>query len=254
MFDTLRMKFFHGKQYIPNIRTASVDSRHRGLPMLFPEKCVSSCSECAKCCPVNAINPEKLEINLGKCIFCGDCERACKQQAIKYTTFYKISATERASLIVKGNMSETNYYKQAIVSKEKIKTLFGKSLKLRQVSAGGCNGCECELNACSNPNFDMGRFGIEIVASPRHADGLLITGPLTENMAEALVDAYECIPVPKIVILAGACAISGGSFQNSDALNRSFLEKHPIDLYIPGCPVHPLTVINGILDFMGHKQ
>ena len=99
----------------------------------------------------------------------------------------------------------------------------------------------------------MGRFGMDVEASSRHADGLLITGPLTENMAAALVDAYKCTPAPKIVILAGACAISGGPFQNSDALNRSFLEKYHIDLYIPGCPVHPLTVINGILDFVGHK-
>ncbi len=253
MLNTLRMKFFHGKQYIPNVRKAAIDGRHRGLPMLFQEKCMSSCSECAKYCPANAINREKLEIDLGKCIFCGDCERACKQQAIKFSAFYKLSTTDRDSLIVKGNMSEADYYKQAITAKEKSKALFGKSLKLRQVSSGGCNGCEFELNACSNPNFDMGRFGIDVVASPRHADGLLITGPLTENMAAALDDAYECIPAPKIIILAGACAISGGLFQNPDALNRSFLEKHPIDLYIPGCPVHPLTVINGILDFVGHK-
>lgn len=253
LIKTLRMKFFHGKQYIPNIRKASIDSRHRGLPILSKEKCASSCLECKNCCPVNAINEEKLEIDLGKCIFCGDCERICSNQAIKFSTFYKISTTERASLIVKADMTEDDYYKQAIMAKRKIKSLFGRSLKLRQVSTGGCNGCEFELNACSNSNFDMGRFGIEIVASPRHADGLLITGTTTENMAAALIDAYESVPDPKIVILAGACAISGGVFQNSDALDRSFLDKHPIDLYIPGCPVHPLTVINGILDFIGHK-
>ena len=254
MLNTLKMKFFHGKQYIPNIRKASIDNRHRGLPMLFQEKCNPSCSECKKCCPVNAISKEKLEIDLGKCIFCGDCERECKQQVIKFSTFYKIAATERAALTVKGNMIEADFYKQAIIAKRDIKALFGRSLKLRQVSSGGCNSCEFELNACSNPNFDMGRFGIEVVASPRHADGLLITGPLTENMTAALIDAYECTPEPKIIILAGACAISGGVFQNSDALDRTFLDKHHIDVYIPGCPVHPLTVINGILDFLGHKR
>ena len=140
-----------------------------------------------------------------------------------------------------------------LVSKE-IKKVFGKSLKLRQVSAAGCNGCEMELNACSNCNFDMGRFGINFVASPRHADGLVVTGPISEHMAWALEDAYKATPDPKIVILAGACAISGGVFQNSTQLNREFLEKYPIDLYIPGCPVHPLTFINGILDFISYKK
>ncbi|HPN64944.1 MAG TPA: NADH:ubiquinone oxidoreductase, partial [Candidatus Goldiibacteriota bacterium] len=126
-------------------------------------------------------------------------------------------------------------------------------LKLRQVSAGGCNGCEMELNACSNVNFDMGRFGIDFVASPRHADGIVITGPVTKNMAPALEDTYKSIPLPKIIIAAGTCAISGGVFKDSDALDRSFFEKHKIDLYVPGCPVHPLTFVNGVLKLIGRK-
>jgi len=105
-------------------------------------------------------------------------------------------------------------------------------------------------NACSNVNFDMGRFGIDFVASPRHADVIVITGPITENMAYALEDCYKSVPSPKLVILCGACAISGGIFQNSKTINREFLEKYPIDLYIPGCPVHPLTFINGILSYI----
>ena len=148
-----------------------------------------------------------------------------------------------------GKIDFTPYNTYTDTSKE-IKKIFGKSLKLRQVSAGGCNGCEMELNACSNCNFDMGRFGIDFVASPRHADGLVITGPISENMAYALEDCYKSTPDPKIVILAGACAISGGIFQDSTKINREFLEKYPIDLYIPGCPVHPLTFINGVLDFI----
>jgi Ni,Fe-hydrogenase III small subunit len=110
-----------------------------------------------------------------------------------------------------------------------------------------------ELNAAGNVNFDMGRYGIEFVASPRHADGIVLTGPITENMAAALQICYDAIPDPKIVILAGTDAISGGIFVGSPALNRSFLEKYPVDLYVPGNPVHPLTFINGVLDLIGRK-
>ena len=110
-----------------------------------------------------------------------------------------------------------------------------------------------ELSACGNVNFDMGRFGVDFVASPRHADGIVITGPITKNMAPALLDAYKSISKPKIVIAVGACAISGGVFADSDELNREFLNMVKIDLFIPGCPPHPLTIINAILDFIGKK-
>jgi Ni,Fe-hydrogenase III small subunit len=132
--------------------------------------------------------------------------------------------------------------------------MFGGSLKLRQISAGGDNSCEAELNAAGNVNFDMGRFGIEFVASPRHADGIVITGPISENMAEPVQICYDATPNPKIIILAGTDAISGGIFLESKAINRSFLEKYPIDLYIPGNPVHPLTFINGVLGLISRKK
>ena len=138
--------------------------------------------------------------------------------------------------------------------RKEIKKVFGKSLKLRQVSAAGCNGCEMELNACNNVNFDMSRFGIDFVASPRHADGIVITGPITKNMAYALEDCYKSVPAPKLVILCGACAISGGIYQDSTEINREFLEKYPVDLYIPGCPVHPLTFINGVLSYIRGRK
>ena len=122
---------------------------------------------------------------------------------------------------------------------------------MRQISAGGCNGCELELNALSNVNFDMGRYGIEFVASPRHADGIVITGPVSKNMAEPLQITYNATPSPKIIILAGTDAISGGIFEGSRALNRKFIEENHIDLYVPGNPIHPLTFINGVMDLLG---
>ena len=243
MLDTLKLKYFQGKQYIPNIKKAPMRQQFRGLPILKSGNIDGSI------CPTGALKVNPITIDLGKCTLCG----ACKGECVQFSNYYKLAADSREKLVVTEGMTTIEYDKIAINARNEIRKVFGKSLKLRQVSAGGCNGCEMELNACSNCNFDMGRFGIDFVASPRHADGLVITGPITKNMAYALEDCYKSTPNPKIVILVGACAISGGLFQNSSQLNREFLEKYPIDLYIPGCPVHPLTFINGVLDFISKK-
>jgi Ni,Fe-hydrogenase III small subunit len=154
-------------------------------------------------------------------------------------------------LILASGQTAESYAAGAIELRRDIRRLFGRSLKLRQVSAGGCNGCEMELAACGNVNFDMGRFGVDFVASPRHADGLVLTGPLTRNMAPALKDAFRSVSEPKVVFAVGACAISGGLFAGSPELDRSFLKEVPVDLYVPGCPPHPLTFIRAVLDFLG---
>ena len=240
MLDTLKLKYFQGKQYIPDIKNAPMREQFRGLPIIktgYVDETI---------CPTGALKTNPNSIDLGKCTLCG----ACKGEAVQFSNYYKLSSTQRETLIITEEKSSADYEKIAIKSRAEIKKVFGKSLKLRQVSAAGCNGCEMELNACSNCNFDMGRFGIDFVASPRHADGIVITGPISENMAYALEDCYKSTPDPKIVILAGACAISGGIYQNASEINRAFLEKYNIDLYIPGCPVHPLTFINGVLDFI----
>ena len=244
MFDTIKLKYFQGKQYIPDIQNAPMRSQFRGFPILKGDSAVDE-----KICPAGALSTNPLSVDLGKCTLCGQCE--C--EAVKFSNYYKLASTDRSKLIVTENMTPEEFEKSAIKARKEIIRVFSKSLKLRQVSAAGCNGCEMELNACSNCNFDMGRFGIDFVASPRHADGLVITGPISKNMAYALEDCYKSTPNPKIVILAGACAISGGVFKDSEELDREFLEKYPIDLYIPGCPVHPLTFINGVLDFISKK-
>jgi len=252
MFDTLKSRIYQGNQAIPDIKKAEIHQKFRGFPVLKQELC-QNCAECEKICPTGAIKLNPLSIDMGKCIFCGDCENICTDGAIKLSNFHKFSSTNRNNLIITSGMSIDDFNVKAIETNDKIKKILGRSLKLRQVSAGGCNGCEMELNACSNVNFDMGRFGIDFVASPRHADGIVITGPITENMAYALEDVYKAIPDPKIIILAGACAISGGIFQESNTINRSFLEKNNVDLYIPGCPIHPLTFINGVLSFLSQN-
>lgn len=242
MLDTLKLRIYQGKQFIKDIQNAPMREQFRGFPIINDDKIDTNI------CPLGAISNNPLSIDMGKCTFCGACARKCN--CVKFSNNYKLAATTREKLVIRPNMTYEEFYKTAIEARAEIKRTFGHSLKLRQVSAGGCNGCEMELNACSNVNFDMGRFGIDFVASPLHADGIVITGPITENMAFALEDCYKSTPNPKIIILCGACAISGGIFQNSEKLNREFLEKYQPDLYIPGCPVHPLTFINAVLDLI----
>ena len=252
MLDTLKARIYQGQQFIKDIPNAPMREQFRGFPILNNKKC-STCGKCLDICPTGALKLNPLSIDMGKCTFCGACKNICNFGAVNFSNRYKLASTNRENLIVTENMTADEYEKTAIAVRKEIISYFSKSLKLRQVSAAGCGGCETELNACSNANFDMGRFGIDFVASPRHADGIVITGPISENMAYALENCYKSVPNPKIVILCGACTISGGVFFESSKLNREFLEKYPIDLYIPGCPVHPLTFINGVLNFIREK-
>jgi Ni,Fe-hydrogenase III small subunit len=251
MFDLLRARIRHGYQAVKNIRTASVHERYRGFPVIADELSVEF-SSLAGVCPGNALDPASASIDIGKCVFCNECARQ-SNGGISFTNFHKTATDSRDKLIIKPGTTTKEFLQSASASRKKIRSLFGRSIKLRSVSAGGCNACELELNACGNVNFDMGRFGIDIVASPRHADGVIITGPISENMSSALQDTYHAIPEPKIVILMGTCAISGGLFSKSPAIDRSFLSSVDVDLFIPGCPPHPLTVINGLLDLIGRK-
>ena len=250
MLDNLKILIHQGKQYIPDVTAAQVPGIFRGRPVISDEKINEA--ELADICPTNAISVNPVCIDLGKCTFCGECAYAFPNK-IKFTTDYKIATNERSRLIIKER-NDTIIELNPELVREEISEYFSGSFKLREVCAGGDNSCEMELNACGNVNFDMGRFGIEFVASPRHADGIVITGPITENMAQPLQICYDAIPEPKIIILAGTDAISGGIFEGSLALNRSFLSKYKIDLYIPGNPIHPLTFINGVLELIRKRK
>jgi Ni,Fe-hydrogenase III small subunit/ferredoxin len=244
MIDNLKILYHQGKQFIPDVTTAVVPGIFRGRPIISSEKV--DVENLMKLCPTKAITSNPVAIDLGKCTFCGECAMQFPEK-IKFTTDYKISTNDRQQLTIKeGDENRIEINSKTV--RDDIHRIFGKSLKLRQISAGGDNSCEWELNASNNVQFDMSRFGIEFVASPRHADGIAITGPISENMAEAVQICYDAIPEPKIIVLIGTDAISGGIFAESSAINRSFLEKYHIDLYIPGNPAHPLTIINGLLD------
>ena len=214
----------------------------RGVPKIEPSLCGANCDECVSSCPTNAISLAPLRIDLGHCVFCGVCEEKCPADAIKFTQDHRVSVRTREDLIVSAEG-----LKLAAALDEKSKSIFVHSLKLRQVSAGGCNGCEGELVATGNVVFDLGRFGVQFVASPRHADGILITGPVTENMENALRQTYAAVPAPKIVIAFGACAIGGGPFHGASASRNGVPSDISVDLFVAGCPPHPLSVLDGIL-------
>ncbi|HEY5509530.1 MAG TPA: hypothetical protein VIK10_00740 [Prolixibacteraceae bacterium] len=249
MFDNIKIWLHQGKQFIPDVRNVKVPGIFRGRPIISTEKVDEKAL--VECCPVHAISTAPVSIDLGKCTFCGECAMAFPKK-ITFTTDYKMSTNDRQRLIIKEGVDEAIELNKDLIPKE-FKSLFGSSLKLRQVCAGGDNSCEWELNSANNVQFDMSRFGIEFVASPRHADGIVITGPMTANMAEPLQICYDATPDPKMVVLVGTDAISGGIFEGSPALNRSFLDNHKVDLYIAGNPAHPLTVINGLLALTGRE-
>ncbi|MEP7111048.1 MAG: hypothetical protein ABI760_23835 [Ferruginibacter sp.] len=250
MFDNLKILLHQGKQYIPDVTNATLPGIFRGRPVISAAKVNEN--DLMELCPTNAISTNPPCIDLGKCTFCGECAITFPGK-IKFTADYKMATNDRQRLIITEGQDKPIELNPDLVRNEICK-YFSGSLKLRQVSAGGDNSCELELNACSNVNFDMGRFGIDFVASPRHADGIVITGPITENMAEPLQICYDAIPEPKIIILAGTDAISGGIFEGSMALNRDFLSKYKIDLYVPGNPIHPLTFINGLLELIKKRN
>jgi len=243
--NAVKVRLGEGQPVIPDIAAAAVPARFRGKPKIDSARCVESCTACVEACPTSAISMNPLTIDLGVCVFCPLCVEACPEGAITYTNNYKMAATSREGL----RLREGGEVAPEACSRE-IHRIFNRSLKLRCVSAGGCNGCELELNALGNVNFDMGRFGIEFVASPRHADGIVISGTTTRAMAHALEVTYEAVPKPRLLILFGTCAISGGIFQDSNQLAREFIQTHKVDLYIPGCPPHPLTFIHGLLEYL----
>ena len=244
MIEEIKIIAHNGKQYIHDLRNVNLKPPFRGRPEISTVKVDEQAL--VDICPLGAISVNPVSLDLGKCAFCGECAFAFPEK-IKFTTDYKISSNNRENLIVKeGDNSPITIYKNSI--RKEVRTTFSKSLRLRQVSAGGDNSCETELGAAGNANFDMGRYGIEFTASPRHSDGIVLTGPITENMAGPLRIAYDAIPEPKIFILCGVDAISGGIFADSKALDRSILEDIKVDLFITGNPSHPLTIINGILD------
>ena len=255
MLEILKARFRQGYRTMryPAGPSPELPALFIGRPVLDGGKCAPGCRSCAAVCPTGAIQPPRdstpLRLDMGLCIFCGACRAACPSGAVLFGRDHRLAAARREGLVVVPGSGRV-----PPLLREDRRKYFSRSLKLRQVSAGGCNACEADTNVLGTLAWDIGRFGIQFVASPRHADGLLVTGPVTENMRLALLKTYAAVPSPKIVIAVGACAISGGIYAGHPEARGGLSGLLPVDLFIPGCPPHPLTILDGLLSALGRLQ
>lgn len=268
----------------PDGAAPALPERHGGALRVDASKCVDGCSACAEVCPTEAIAigsagaeqgstvagsaiaaedrlpgsqtgtraVPRIALDLGRCIFCAECVMKCPQGAITQTGDHRMAVRRREDLVLGAPGGETVRLAEAL--DEKLRKLFGRSLRLRQVSAGGNGAEEADLNVLSTIGWDLGRFGIQFVASPRHADGLVITGAVSKGMELALRKTWEAMPAPKLVIAVGAEAISGGVFRGNPEVMNGAEAVVPVDLFIPGWPPHPLTILDGLLRLLGRLE
>jgi Ni,Fe-hydrogenase III small subunit/formate hydrogenlyase subunit 6/NADH:ubiquinone oxidoreductase subunit I len=249
-----------------------------GFPLVDFNRC-TACDECARVCPTRAIettaigaDEKVLTLSYAACIQCRECIAGCPEQAVTASNDVEVAAytrdqlARRASFVVdrvtgRGTFSHEiarrgpSLAESAERLRERIRGRLGRSLHVRQVDAGSCNACELEIAATTNPMYDLERFGIHFVASPRHADVLLVTGPVTRNMEIALRSTYEATPEPRVVVAVGACGCSGGLFgERTYAVVGGVDRVLPVDVYVPGCPPRPQAILNGLLVAMSLRE
>ena len=224
-----------------------------GMPKFDPLRCKEGCDDCAEVCPTGAIavhrdtpGKERLEVDYGRCVVCQLCVEACPTGAASYSFDWAFGTMNRSELVL-GASGPTRPARENVVESRKG---FRRSLHIRHVDAGSCNGCESELQALNNPFYNLHRLGIFFTPSPRFADLLLVTGPVTYAMRGPLVRAYEAMPEPRWVMAVGTCAVSGGIAGGGYACENGLEGILPVDLYLPGCPPNPAALITALLMFL----
>ena len=254
---------------------ARLPARFRGAPV-FDLARWRDARPAAEACPTGAISIEEsgmtraVRIDYGLCIYCGQCAEAEPGGAVRMSRNCELAVRDRRDLVIAAEyrIGSGGAHREFIRSvpaerapekierqvRDRIHRVLGRSLAIREVDAGSCNGCEVEITALNNPVYDLERLGIHFVASPRHADMLLVTGPVTRNMELALVKAYRATPDPKVVVAVGACGISGGIFGTNYATIGGVNRAVPVDVYIPGCPPRPHALLHGILLAVGRIE
>jgi Ni,Fe-hydrogenase III small subunit/formate hydrogenlyase subunit 6/NADH:ubiquinone oxidoreductase subunit I len=252
---------------------AAVPPAFRGSPA-FDFDHWTDARPAAEVCPTEAIslrdseNTRTVTVDYGRCIFCGLCAEVTPGDAVRVTQDFELATRDRQRLVTAveyglrpdGTHSDLRFVRRGIskrpedLLRDRIQEVLGRSLSIREVDAGSCNGCEIEINALNNPIYDVERLGIHFVASPRHADMLLVTGPVTRNMELALQKTYRATPEPRVVVAVGACGISGGIFGENYASLGGVDNVVPVDVYIPGCPPRPQALIYGILLAVGRLE
>ena len=244
----------HGRQAIPDLDAVELTREFRGRPELTDTDDASgraAAERAAAICPTGAFSAAPLALDLGRCLFCGECARIAPR-SVRFTNDYRLGAPTREGLVIRPGDTRVAFDMTKV--RPELARTFSRTLQLREVSAGGDASIEMELNATGNVNFDFGRFGVGFTASPRHADGVVVTGPVTVNMSEALEICYEAVATPKVLVACGSEACSGGLFAESRAVDRTFFERHTPDLWLPGAPTHPMVFIDGIRTLLGRKK
>jgi len=215
-----------------------VPARFRGQVMMKQWEC-QNCEGCIAACPTGALSYSggKVAVNNDACIFCGQCVETCEKKVLRHSVNYELAhlAGPLAEEAAAGRLAS------------KIRSVLGRSLFIRHVDVGSCNACDFEMSALLNPLYDLQHYGIDFVASPRHADLLMVTGVVTRNLHEALLVTYNAAPAPKLVMAVGACAASGKVFGDTYAIEGSVDKIIPVDIYVPGCPPRPQALIYGLL-------
>lgn len=224
-----------------------------GMPRFDPERCAPNCTECAAACPTAAITvdashtgKERLAVDYGRCVVCQLCVEACPADAVRASSDWAFGTRERSDLQLSNGVVSLEERQD----EQDSRAGFRRSLHIRHVDAGSCNGCESELQALNNPFYNLHRFGIFFTPSPRFADLLLVTGPVTYAMREPLRRAYEAMPAPRWVMAVGTCAVSGGVAGGGYAAGNGLEGVLPVDLYLPGCPPNPAAIIEALLMFL----